>query len=275
MMISRLKIINLLIILTLLFSQLFFLSESVVKANNQLIVKQIKRHHLNNIISTYTTYFNRSQSNRVCNIKLAAQKLNGTVVMPKEVFSFNKIVGARLKGRGYKKATEIINGERVKGVGGGVCQVSSTLYNTVLLANLKIVERRHHSQPVGYIPLGRGATVYYGQIDFKFKNNTESPVVILAKIINNQLTISLLGRDSGEQVEIITSNPEIIKKKVIVKTDNSLSVGDKRIVCQGRDGIKVKVQRIVKRGDKIIKKEDVSYNFYPSSPTIVKVNRRN
>jgi len=272
MIIKKMRIITLLFIIICLVSQLLFLSEIVFSFDNQSIIKHIKKYHLNNIISTYTTYFNLSQSKRVCNIKLAIEEINGKVIMPQEVFSFNETVGARLKERGYQKATEIINGELVEGIGGGICQVSSTLYNTVLLADLKVTERRHHSQPVNYVPLGRGATVYYNQIDFKFKNNTGYPVMILAKVVNNQLTISLLGESKEEQIKIVTSKPEIISKEVIVKLDSSLPLGVKKVIQKGRDGIKIKVKKIISRGGRIIKTEDVSYDIYLPRRTIIKAN---
>ena len=116
------------------------------------------------------------------------------------MFSFNAVVGPREAEQGYREAPIIINDELVPGVGGGICQVSSTLYNAVLLSGLKPVERRNHSLPSAYIGLGRDATVSYGGIDFKFKNTRPEPVMICSRVSGNQLFMAILGTARGEQV---------------------------------------------------------------------------
>lgn len=233
---------------------------------------KIKKYNLQNILATHTTYFNELDSNRTQNIKVAAKNIDGTIIKAGEIFSFNEVVGARTKKRGFKEAVEIINNQYVTGVGGGVCQVSSTLYNAVLFAGLKIVERKNHSRPVNYIPLGRGATVYYDLIDFKFKNNFSKPMMIIAKVVQDQLTITLLGTDPGINVEVITSSPEIIDPQIIKKTDKKLKRGRKKIVQDGEVGYKVTTRRIIKSGSKIIENSLIAKDIYEPIDKVIKVN---
>lgn len=233
---------------------------------------KIRKYNLFQIISTYTTHFDPQETNRVQNIKMGAKKLTGTVVQPGEIFSFNQVVGPRKKERGFKQAPEIVNGEVVDGIGGGVCQVSSTLYNAVLLADLPIVERVHHSQPVSYVDLGRGAAVYDGQLDFKFKNKAENPVLIMARVTSRQLTISILGRKNRGQVKIITSSPEVLRPEVEREIDTSLAPGEKEVVRQGENGYKVVVKKIVKKEGKVVRKEIVSEDIYAPEVQIIKIN---
>ncbi|AGB40184.1 putative vancomycin resistance protein [Halobacteroides halobius DSM 5150] len=241
-------------------------------ALNLSVIEKIKQYNLHNITSTYTTYFNPEDKNRVTNIKVAAQKINGTVVLPGQVFSFNKEVGPRTKERGFKSASEIVNGKLTPGIGGGICQLSSTLYNAILLADLEVVTRSNHSRPVSYVPLGRGATVYYNLIDFKFKNNTSTPLMIMAQMTRGQLTVSILGNYLEREVEIITTKPQVLKAKVKKIIDYNLEEGTTRILNSGRKGFKVTVKKVITTGKKIIETEIISTDIYPPQPKIIKYN---
>ena len=121
-------------------------------------------------LSTFTTRYDVSDKDRTTNLEIACKKINGTVLLPGEIFSYNKTLGARTASSGYKNAKIYESGKVVDGIGGGICQISSTLYNSVLLANLEIVERRNHQFVTSYVGQGRDATVVYGMTDFKFKN---------------------------------------------------------------------------------------------------------
>ncbi|PRX26188.1 surface rod structure-forming protein G [Orenia metallireducens] len=260
-----------------LFIIMVLISSKIVYANSldKSIINNIEVYQLTDIISTYTTYFDKGEMNRYKNIAISSKKINGQLIMPGEIFSFNEVVGPRTKDAGYKEAIEIINGEFVQGIGGGICQVSSTLYNSVLLANLEIIERDNHSRPVSYIPMGRGATVYYNYIDFKFRNNSDSPIIIIAKIVKNKLTITVLGKDKGEYVEIITSAKKVLKPKVLREIDRGLPSGTEEIVEPGAKGFEILVRRVVKKGNKIIKNEFVSKDIYSPKDTIIKINPKN
>ncbi|MFN7252143.1 MAG: VanW family protein [Anaerobacillus sp.] len=132
----------------------------------------------NTILSTYTTYFDPSVTGRSQNIKLSSQAIDHYVLGPNEIFSFNKVVGQRTIERGYQEAKEIVNKEFVMGIGGGICQTSSTLYNAVDQAGLEIIERHSHSREIGYVPKNRDATVSWGGPDFKFRNHYDIPILI-------------------------------------------------------------------------------------------------
>ncbi|MGE4549257.1 MAG: VanW family protein [Intestinibacillus sp.] len=147
------------------------------------------------VLGTYTTSYNPRQTNRNTNIRLAAGMINGTVLQPGEVFDFNKIVGQRTAANGYKIASVYSGGEVVDGLGGGICQVSSTLFNAALLANMQITTRSSHGLRVHYLPAGRDATVSWGGPEFRFKNSNTYPVKVTAGYdsAKGTLTIQILG----------------------------------------------------------------------------------
>lgn len=149
--------------------------------------------NIDTLLASYTSYFNARAANRSRNIAVAARNLSGTLVKPGEVFSFNDTVGPRLLAAGYKEAPVIINGKLVPGIGGGVCQVSSTLYNAILLSGLTPVSRTAHYFPVGYMPRALDATVAYGIIDFKFKNNLTKPIYVYAQVDGSAVTVKIFG----------------------------------------------------------------------------------
>lgn len=148
-------------------------------------------------IAQYSTHFDSTQVNRTENIRLAAKALDGKLLAPGERFSFNKSVGERVAEAGYKEALIIQGNTFTPGLGGGVCQVSSTLYNVVLLAHLEILERHRHSLPVNYVPPGRDATVSFPILDFKFKNSTDAHLLIRSFVAENTLTFQLFKKEGN------------------------------------------------------------------------------
>jgi vancomycin resistance protein YoaR len=155
-------------------------------------------------IGRYITSFNTNNKKRTNNIQLAVNAINNYVVFPGETFSFNRVVGKRTAAKGYLKAKVIVRGEYSEDIGGGICQVSSTLFNAVDSAGLKIVQRFSHSRNVPYIPPGRDATVSWYGPDFEFKNIYNQPILIQAKTIGNMLVIKLYSSD------VIEYNPRIV-----------------------------------------------------------------
>ena len=147
----------------------------------------------NGSLSHFSTNYSSSASGRKQNVAIAAGKLNGTVVGPGETFSFNATVGLRSEANGFQPAIEYVNGESVQGIGGGVCQVSSTLFNAVLMADLDIVSRSPHSKTVSYLPYGRDAAVADYGPDFKFRNNTSYPIKISASANGSELSMTITG----------------------------------------------------------------------------------
>ncbi|HWQ40450.1 MAG TPA: VanW family protein [Desulfosporosinus sp.] len=146
------------------------------------------------LLSSYTTYFNPNQIGRTENIRLAAKAIDLTVLKPEEEFSFNQIVGERTIEAGYQMAIIIEGDQFVPGLGGGVCQVSSTLYNAVQQANLTVSERSRHTIAITYVPPGQDATVAYPNLDFKFKNNSGGNLLIRSKVAGDSITFSIYGK---------------------------------------------------------------------------------
>ncbi len=147
-------------------------------------------------IGSYTTSILDKEEKRMNNIEIASEKIDGLKLSPGEQFSFNKIVGRRTEEKGYEKATIITrkDGKPKKGtgVGGGICQVSSTLFNAVDQCGLKIIERHKHSKAVSYVPKGKDATVTYGAYDFRFSNNRKNPIMIRTYLNSNTLTVKII-----------------------------------------------------------------------------------
>ena len=143
------------------------------------------------IIASFTTYFNPTDTGRNKNIELSTNALHNIIVGNGDYFSFNTMVGERTEERGYQPAPEIINKKLVMGIGGGICQTSSTLFNAVDQIGVRITERHHHSLSVGYVATGRDATVSYGTLDFKFQNNSGAPFLIKTVYENNQITVEI------------------------------------------------------------------------------------
>ena len=144
-------------------------------------------------IAAYTTTIYDKDDNRVYNIGLAIKSINDKIIKNGEEFSFNDTVGPMDEAHGYKKAVGFDTyGNKIKVAGGGMCQISSTIYNAVLTANLEVIERHPHSRRVYYVPKDKDATIYYGSLDFKFKNNSGSDIKMVASNTNTDVTIKLL-----------------------------------------------------------------------------------
>lgn len=170
-------------------------------------------------LSSYSTSYGGSTSNRCANVARAASLINGTVIAPGGVFSFNDTVGLRTTANGFYTAKEYVNGQSVDGIGGGTCQVSSTLYSAVLYADMTIVERLNHMMSVGYIPLGQDATVSDGGVDFKFKNSSDYPIKISAYTSGATITVKIIGTDWEPHREIKISNSSAVSgKNTIVRS---------------------------------------------------------
>jgi len=189
-------------------------------------------------------------ANRLSNVITAAKALDGVVLAPGQVFSYNDTLGPRSVENGYKPAPAYIGGQTVDEVGGGICQDSSTLYMAVLRANLEIVERTNHMYTVGYVPNGMDATVVYNAIDFKFKNNTEYPIRIRATVEGRKLTVAVTGTKAQPfTVKLFNETLSTTAYEVVYKPDNSIPPGKTEVETTAYTGCKVRVYRCVYDGD--------------------------
>lgn len=240
----------------------------------QTIAPRIKAAHLKDIrgeVARYQTYYSE-RGNRRRNIEVACQHINGTVLLPGDVFSYNRVVGPRNADAGFRKAPVIIRGRLVPDWGGGICQVSSTLYNAVLLADLKIVQRSHHAFPVRYIPSGRDATVVYDRIDLRFANNTDGPVAIAADGSGGRVLMRIFGKPvPGRKVIIERTHISRWPRGVRRVSDPSLPVGRTVVRDQGHSGHAVKVWRKVLIHGKLVKRELISSDRYSAFPRVIAV----
>ena len=158
------------------------------------------------LLSTFSTNYSTRDTDRTTNLRLAANKINGTVLMPGETFSYNQVVGARTIAAGYKEAPIYVSGEVVDGLGGGICQITSTLYNAVIYANLEIVERSNHQFVPSYVSASRDATVVYGSIDFKFKNNRNYPIKLVCSVSGGVANFQIFGMKTPDDYEVEISS---------------------------------------------------------------------
>ena len=160
------------------------------------------------LLSSFSTKYSVRATARTTNLKLAASKINGTVLMPGETFSYNKVVGARTIAAGYKEAPIYVSGEVVDGLGGGICQITSTLYNAVVYANLDVVERTNHQFVPSYVTASRDATVVYGSLDFKFKNNRNYPIKINCSVSGGIANFQIFGLKQDDDYDVEISSYE-------------------------------------------------------------------
>ena len=172
----------------------------------KVTTNMLGREAFPDLLSTYSTKYSTRDRDRTTNLMLAANKINGLVLMPGETFSYNKTVGERTIAAGYRKAPIYVSGEVVNDVGGGICQVTTTLYNAVVYANLEIVERTNHQFVPSYAPASRDATVVYGAIDFKFKNNRNYPIKLVCSVSNGTANFQILGLKTDQDYTVEITN---------------------------------------------------------------------
>lgn len=222
-------------------------------------------------VTRFSTHYGE-RGNRKRNLEVACARINGVVLRPGDVFSYNKTVGPRDADAGFKIAPVIVRGKLEPGMGGGVCQVSTTLYNAALLADLEVVSRSHHAFPVHYVPAGRDATVVYGAIDFRFRNSTDGPIAIGASAEGGRVTMRVFGRRAvGREVSIERTGVSSWGPKVVAVRDSGLRPGARRTREPGRSGHRVTVWRIVRVGGRQVRREMVSRDTYAAATRVVAV----
>lgn len=227
------------------------------------------------LISAYTTT-TTSDGKRNTNIQLSAEAISGKTVLPGEIFSFNAATGERTAAKGYQEAPAISGGQSKDEVGGGVCQTSSTLFNAVARADMEIIERNPHAWPSHYIEKGFDATVNWPGLDFKFKNNTEWPVFIIAGYSKRKVTVNIYGMSLGSDVridlesEVVRTIPKPEGINYVINT--SLAPGESKKTVTGRQGYEVNTWKVWYQGNREIKREILFKTTYRAYQETIEYN---
>lgn len=215
-------------------------------------------------ISTFTTTYDGSNASRTSNIHTLGDALDGKLVAPGATFSFNGAVGERTAAKGYQEANAIVNGKLVPQLGGGICQVGTTLFNTAFFAGVPVPDRQNHSFYISHYPKGRDATVSWGGPDLKWKNDTEDWILVSVSYTSDSITISFYGTKPGYDVAYTTGPfTNEIPYPVEKINDPTLKAGLKVVKDRGETGKKCVVVRTVTKGGQVVRKDSFTSNYKP------------
>ena len=242
----------------------------------EITLDDLSKEAFPQILGTFTTTYSASNENRETNLKLSSEKINGTIIMPGEIFSYNKIVGERTIAKGYKEAAVYSGGKVINGIGGGICQLSSTLYNAVVYANLEIVSRSNHMFLTSYVTAGRDATVSWGTLDFSFKNTRKYPIKVVSIVKNGLVTVEIQGLKEEKEYEVVIENKvtEVIPYQVKYVKDDKLEEGETQIVQYGANGAKSITYKVLKYNGNVVSREILSTDTYSALERIIKIGNK-
>lgn len=230
------------------------------------------------LLGKYSTTYSTYQVERSSNVATAAGRINGTIVYPGEVFSTVKVIKDRTEENGYKSAPEYSSGKVVSGIGGGVCQVSTTLYNAVINAELEIVERSPHSMVVAYVPVSRDAAISGDYKDFKFKNNLDYPIYIMGSASSGVLTFQVYGHETrapGREISFDSEITDTIEPGAeVVTEDPALPAGYRSVTQSAHVGYRAKLWKIVKEDGVETERVQINSSAYNPSPQYVTVGKQ-
>ena len=228
------------------------------------------------LIATYTSEYDTSDKNRVTNLEIAANKCNNTILYTGDEFSYNKALGHRTTANGYKMGNSYAGGKVVQTVGGGICQVSSTLYNAVLRADLTVTDRTAHGMYVQYVPQSTDATVVDGSIDFKFRNDRKYPVKIVTTCENGVITASIYGVKEADEptIDIETKILETIEYTTQKQNDSSMKKGTTKVVQKPVNGYVSEAYKVYYKNGKETSRELISKDKYIPTNEIIKVGTK-
>ncbi len=239
----------------------------------EVTAAELREKLFRDTLGTFSSNFATSTAARANNVILTANRINGYILMPGDVFSYDKTIGSRTVANGYREAGVYVGNKVESGIGGGICQTSSTLYSAALYANLEIVSRTSHSLPVSYMPAGMDATIAEGYIDLKIRNNTEYPVKIEAIVNGRKITCSILGVSvPGQTIEIVHSTVSTSQPQTERTEDAAIPKGYKQIINKGAPGYTVASSRIVKMNGEVVKTEKLTRSVYRAAPIEEVVN---
>ena len=248
-----------------------YIIELIITKPN-VTIDQIGTEAFPDQLSTFTTRYDASDKDRSTNLVLACQKINGKIIKPGETFSYNETLGPRSKATGYKNAKVYENGQVVDGIGGGICQISSTLYNAVLMSDLDIVERRNHQFVTSYVGAGRDATVVYGATDFRFKNTRNYPIRIVASAKSGVATVSIFGIKEADReytYSFSTQTISTIPYTTKYVEDASLAPGKEVVKQKGSNGLVTQTYMTKRLNGKVVSTELLSKDTYNAMQRIV------
>lgn len=228
---------------------------------------------INKKLGDFETDYSSSVKNRKENIRLAASKFNNMKLNPGDEISFNDVVGEISEKTGFKSATVIVGGEYESGIGGGICQVSTTLYNSLILSDLEITERHNHSRPIHYVDLGTDAAVARGYKDLKFKNNTNNPILILSEANGEKLNFKVLGNGSDRdyEVKIIPQLLGTVSPGVDTIYSDALPDGESTVRESGARGYSYKTYKEIIKNGEVVDKKEISKSYYLPKDKVVVV----
>ncbi len=212
----------------------------------EVTAETLPQKYFKDLLGQQITYYNPAEKNRTVNVGLATAAVNENIILPGQTFSFNRVVGERTAQKGYLPATVFQNGGMQEGLGGGICQVTSTIYAAALKAELDQVSRYVHAYKVSYIDLGMDATVYWGSLDYVFRNNTEEPIKIVSSAKNGTLTISIYGKEARPANRTIKFRSVVLEtymQEMKFEEDLTLAPGAEKKIRSGMPGYKVELYK--------------------------------
>lgn len=236
----------------------------------EVTLDSLRQEGIDRKIIQFSTGLGNSSEGRIHNVSAAAQAVNGLILPPNGTFDYEKVIRKAEENYGFREAPVIVNGQLTPGIGGGICQVSSTVYNAALLTGLDIVERRNHSLPVKYLPKGLDATFASGSINFRFKNNTGKSLLILAKVEGGRLTVKFFGT-FPENVSYALESRTIETLSVPVKyvSSNVLPDGAQQVLQNGQPGYIVETMRTKRVDGKIVESKTITRDTYKAQNRLI------
>jgi vancomycin resistance protein YoaR len=235
-----------------------------VATKPELTTEAARRLGVRELVSTFTTTFNPGDAPRVHNISLIAAAVHGSLVRPGETFSMNQATGERTAAKGYRTAHVIRNGELVDGLGGGVCQAGTTMFNAVFFAGLPVPERRNHSLHISHYPMGRDATLNWPGTDLKFRNDSPYGIYITSRATPSTLTFTLWSTSRGYKVAFTTSPASNFRAPPTRYVDDpTLPKGEEVVEESGASGFDVSVSRTVTKGGKVVRRDSFLSQYRP------------
>ncbi|WP_025720437.1 VanW family protein [Paenibacillus sp. 1-18] len=237
-----------------------------------ITVDSLRNEGIERKIVQFSTSLGSSSEGRVYNVNSAASTIDGLILKPGDIFDYGQIIAKAERTHGFREAPVIVNGQLESGIGGGICQVSSTVYNAALRVGLDIIERRSHSLPVSYLPKGQDATFANGSINFRFKNNTGKHLLLRATVQNRMLTVKFFGTfPSSVSYELESRTVRVLPIPEKRIRNDSFSPGFYQVLRQGREGYVVETYRIKKVDGKTVERTRISRDTYRAQQRVVAV----